>query len=256
MHQDGRASVHGYLGATSFASDFDEDSSPLRSEVTRSRPDIRISENDIRKGATCLSLLSDLPQYQPLIEKWNKLCPLSMVADWVLPLQSALERLVYDELSQTPAPDVEDFLYNASAQIWSNSRAAIEFDASCSMDEFSRRITDPGMRWESVGMYLNTVGLAVEALEYMEGSQIARTSFQARRELARTMLEASDLCISMCEKAGQLTDPETWLYLENFHLCSLIDGDASKFLRSDKSAVLTNEASPVGSGWATSPPSP
>ena len=78
-------------------------------------------------------------------------------------------------------------------------------------------------------MYFTAVGLALEALEYMEGTVSTRHSFQARRILARTMLEASDLCIAMCEKAGQLSDPETWLYLENYHLCSLLDGDASKF---------------------------
>lgn len=46
--------------------------------------------------------------------------------------------------------------------------------------------------------------------------------------LAKTMLEASDTCISLCEELRQMTDAEVFLYCENAHLASIIEGHANK----------------------------
>ena len=80
MQSPGSPSVHGYLGATSFAATLYQESNPLSSEQTHFRPSKRITEDDIRKGQQLLWLLSDLPQYQPLIEQWLAEVLLSLIA--------------------------------------------------------------------------------------------------------------------------------------------------------------------------------
>lgn len=224
------ASNYGFLGVTSFASVFEEESSALKSDQTQSPSLAQFSDKDVLKGVSCLLLLKDLPRYRPLIQKWCGGATLSMISPWIPAIQSSLQGSIVDHIACASEADTNAFFLRESERIWSNSLVPIELDETCTLNGFVDHISGPNLRWETVGIYLTAVGLAVEALEYTEISNSTRDSFQTRRSLASAMLEASDLCVAMCEKAGQLTDLEAWLYWENFHLCSLTDGDASKSL--------------------------
>jgi hypothetical protein len=75
--------------------------------------------------------------------------------------------------------------------------------------------------WVSLGMYFTSVGIAA----LFTKDHKPRTVFDERWRLTKRMLKAGDICISFCEEQGNLSDAEIWLYHENVHLASVVEGD-------------------------------
>ena len=220
----------GFLGPTSFSADYIEDKSlkglndqPQENLTTSNGGNRRVyspgRDSQVQKGANCLALLQNMDTYKTLIDKWNTSVELSMIAPWIRACQSSVEADVYHHL----ANPVGRHIY--AAKVFENSLRPLATRREHTMDDFAALMTGRNLRWEAIGMYLTAVGLA--ALTVNDAGQAGRRTQEARYYLAKQMLEASDVCISFCEELGQLTDPGLWLTVENTHLCSVLEGDAS-----------------------------
>ena len=232
MQSPNQLSSHGFLGSTSFASVYLENedlwkTSPPQSTSSTQTP---ISDTDISRGAECLWLLRDLPLWAPFIEKWANGVLYSMIAPWVIEIQDSLRVQLADHWSTKTESQMAKACHQLSHRIWRTSQKPLSFDGHTTFDQYQELLVGPNLRWESMSIYFHAVGLTIEALEYVEDLKLSNDSFQSRRELARKMLEVGETCILFSEKAGSLTDAQTWVYLESFHLTTLVDGDAGKMV--------------------------
>jgi hypothetical protein len=227
---------HGFLGSTSFAAVYAEGESletlPLPWDRHNNQPRHLAPDMDyyIRKGAACLALLEDFPFYEPIVRIWDAQNPISMIVSWVAACESSVKNL-YLQMTASTNNQVKQMILDSSAHIFENSFRPLTLEKECTVDQFVDMITGQNLRWEVVGMFYTAVGLAamtVDDCHLVSQGSAERYGIDTRRRLGRKMLEASDTCKALCERAGQLTDPESWLYCENAHLSTLVEGDASE----------------------------
>ena len=227
----------GFLGSTSFSAIYDEDErlkslyadSPADNgnlESKRKRLFLPNRDSQIRKGAACLALLEDMLVYEPLVSKWQESADISMIAPWTMACHYSLKARVYDQLVGGTNEHKEQVLLDCSNQIFENSLTGLELRHDLTIDGFACLMTSQKLLWEAVGMYFTAVGLAAMTIDDM-GAFRSRSSSDMQYCLGKQMLEASDTCKSFCEELGRGNDPELWLVVENTHLCSLVEGDAS-----------------------------
>lgn len=231
MTSDRKLSSHGYLGSTSYASVFFEHQSlwtPQSVKYQGPKCSPPISDVDFARGADCLSHIKELFIWAPLVEQWAGGSKFSMISPWIQGVQDSLRSKIAAKwpCGSSP-PEVDGNLRELSREIWVNSLDPIPLDGDTTFEEYQDNLGRQ-LRWESVGMYFLAVGLALEGLEYVGGATSGHDTYQSRRDLSKRMLEESDTCIRFSDKAGQITDLQTWLYLGNWHLCTLVDGDAGK----------------------------
>lgn len=225
----------GFLGSTSFSAVYQEergltalqhssDHESVNNVIERLYLPNRGSQ--IKKGISCLALLVDLPMMEPLVSQWQKLYAcVTMMFPFASAIQESIKSSIYSIIANAHSSELEMLLTEKSAEIYRNSMREFKMPPGCSLDQYSDLMADPhGLRWDAMGIYFTSVGLA--ACYACQG--VSRAVIEQRRRLAKTMLEASDICISLCEELGQMTDQEVWLYGGNSHLVSVVEGDASR----------------------------
>jgi len=220
----------GFLGSTSFSSVYQNLQTlhpelPGNGDATHSKREKFYSldrDSKIRNGAACLSLLRNLPAYEPLLRKWHLGTDLSMKVPWIIACESSMRTEVYDLLGTSD--EVDQQLLRISARIFDNTVRPLDLQRGCTLDQYGDKFTAGNLRWEAVGIFFSAVGFAAMVVEDVSAEP---NSSEKRYFLAKQMLEASDTCISFCEEFQQLTDPEIWLICENLHNCTLVEGDAS-----------------------------
>ena len=230
MQSPAQLPSHGFLGSTSFASVYLENEDLWKASPPQSTgsSQVQISDSDITRGAECLWHLRELPSWAPLVEKWAAGVKYSMIAHWIPTIQESLRSQLADHWSTRTESQMAKLCHQISHRVWDSSQKPLAFDGQTSFDQYQQLLVGPYLRWESVAMYFHAVGLTIEGLEYVEDLKLSNDSFRSRRDLVRKVLELGETCILFCEKAGPLTDIQTWLYLENFHLNTLVHGDAGK----------------------------
>jgi hypothetical protein len=232
-----RTPAPGFLGSTSFSAVYQEerglnvlqyssDSDSLSNAGTIRRLYPPNRESQIKKGMSCLALLADLPMMEPMISQWQQLyfC-VTIMSPFTSAIQKAVKSSIHSAIANAHGSELEDILAEKSAEIYRNSMLEFRAPPNCSLDQYATLMADP-LRWDAIGIYFTACGLS--ACYANQGA--SRSIIEQRRQLAKVMLEASDTCISLCEELGQMTDQETWLYCENAHLVSVVEGDASKSL--------------------------
>jgi Fungal specific transcription factor domain len=220
----------GFLGSTSFSSVYQglqtlHPELPGNGDATHSRRENFYSydrDSKIRNGAACLSLLQNMPAYDPLLRKWRLGAKLYMTAPWLVACDSSMRTEVYDLLGTSD--EMDEQLLRISARIFANTLRPLDLQRGCTLDQYGDKFTGENLRWEAVGIFFSAVGFAAMVVEDVGAEP---NSSEKRYVLAKQMLEASDTCISFCEEFQQLTDPEMWLVCDNLHMCTLVEGDAS-----------------------------
>lgn len=225
----------GYLGATSFSNvyaegltNLDYDPHDARSDELAEQLYLPNRESQIRRGMTCLTLLEDMPEFEALLQNWNRTSTSThtLMMPFIHSLQKSIRSSLYEDLAAIPAGGREALLYQQSTRIWQSSLEDMNLPDHCTIQKYSNILSDrTRLRWVALGLFFNAVGLA--AL-YAQDPQPRRV-FAERRRLAKQMLEASDICVSFCEELGDLSDAETWLYGANVHLVSIVEGDSSAY---------------------------
>jgi hypothetical protein len=226
----------GFLGSTSFSAVYREEKSlddlpnGSPSEGTAHGPAKRLyvpnRESQVIKGTSCLAAFVEHQNLGNFIEHWQQLYDcVSTISPFTSALSLSVGTYLYGAIAQAQGNEVEKVLKQKSAEIYRNSLEEFAIPPGCTIEKYGSMLADPSkLRWDTLGLYFTAVGLG--ASHWNQGASRAIT--EARRGLAKKMLEASDTCISLCEELGQMTDAEVFLYCENAHLSSIIEGDASK----------------------------
>lgn len=223
----------GFLGSTSFSAVYEEGLKVLTPDDRNgntSAPSDRLylpnRDSQIRRGMECLTLLTKMPQFEVSLKIWESAAAseYSLMTPFLWSIRSSVKSNLYDELMLASDHNRNELLFRQSSQIWQNSLTKMEVPERCSINDYAELLSNGDqLRWVSLGIYFTSVGVAVL---YAKGQE-PRAVFDEHRRLAKNMLEASDICISFCEELGQLSDAEVWLYHENVHLASVVEGDAS-----------------------------
>ena len=223
------SSSHGFLGSTSFASVYteNEDLWQAHNSISASHIKTEITAAEVSRGAEVLWLLRDLPLWMPTVEKWAATVKLSMISPWIGHIQTTLRDMLSGFADGATDSQMAKTCHQLSAQFWNNTLRPISFDGSTTFQQYQELISGPNLRWDSVAAYFVGVGLAIEALEYVEDLKLSNDSFSTRRQLVSKMLEAGDACLNFTESTGIITDMEGWVYTEDFHLRTLVSGDAA-----------------------------
>lgn len=248
----------GFLGSTSFSAVYQEEKSldglkytayqeKISNAGTSRRLYLPNRDSQIKKGMTCLAVLVDCPTLGPTITQWQQYY-FTVMTPFISAIEQSVRTTIYSAIANAQGEELEAVLAQKSAEIYKNSMEEFKIPPGCTIDEYASILADPKcLRWDVVGLYFSICGLS--ACYTAQG--ISRTIIEERRRLAKTMLEASDTCISLCEELGQMTDAEIYLYCENAHLVSVVEGDASEsppLYQPDSPKADREQATCIGAG--------
>ncbi|KAF2655662.1 hypothetical protein K491DRAFT_414301 [Lophiostoma macrostomum CBS 122681] len=174
-----------------------------------------ISQTHIDKGAVILSLLKDLPQFEMYVEKWFSFARGAIVIEpmmkiWMVGIWSTWRKVLE---GQKP----ED-LRKMSEKVWINTIKPLSslLNRNTSPREFCTATTGEGLRWEIIGLILDTVGIM--AMNLSDGDPIfcSHDDFTVDRSaLALKVYNGSDGCITFCNDLEIINDLYLWLLYGN-----------------------------------------
>lgn len=116
-------------------------------------------------------------------------------------------------------------LLKMSEQVFKNTLRDVKIHGRITMLDFVGEFTGDNLRWETIGMVFNCIGLG--AINTAPSDPLF-SSREQRQKIAKQALDSSDACIACVETIDQLNDYRISLLFENFMLHSLINGDGSK----------------------------
>ena len=228
----------GFLGSTSFSAVYAEKGleglRPTLSEHINSIPDDHQPlyapdrDSQIAKGVVCLQVIEDLPLFELLMEQWRNPSPLSVMNHLIIPCLRSLKTELYDKLLNAEPGLWGQMLTHYSKLLFKNSLKPIVTSRNSTIEQYAEQFTGENLRWEAVGIFFTSVGLAACTITNLKATKPGVSSLEQRQRLAKRMLEAADVCLSFFEEIGQLSDAETWFATESAHLSTLVEGDASK----------------------------
>lgn len=180
----------------------------------------------VQEGASILTLLSDLPSYEPFIEQWLEYARgIALIAPFVPQCLISVKRDLYDPFVKAKSGRA---LLHASEMLFKNSAKPLKMPPNMTFQQYHTLFTGANLRWEAIGMLFTAVGLSASYMLVTDASlELTKTASIDQRSLAHRMLEASDTCIAFCEQSGHLNDPGMWLIYENFLLMTLVVGDSN-----------------------------
>jgi len=108
-----------------------------------------------------------------------------------------------------------------------NTAQMVTLPPTVSPKEFMTFYTGSKLRWEALGIFLTSCGLCIAGLSAKDIElEFNGRSEQDKQRLMFRLLEASDICVSLCDDAGYGTDWGFWLMIENCMYASQVLGDA------------------------------
>src|ERR1700733_9053196 len=156
----------GFLGSTSFSCVYQglqtlHPELPGNDDATHNRRENFYSydrDSKIRNGAACLSLLQNMPAYDPLLRKWRLGAKLYMTAPWLVACDSSMRTEVYDLLGTSD--EMDEQLLRISARIFANTLRPLDLQRGCTLDQYGDKFTGENLRWEAVRIFFSAVGFA------------------------------------------------------------------------------------------------
>jgi hypothetical protein len=197
-------------------------------------------QHQINAGAAALARFLEFPFFESFINelRQNVVCA-KLILPWISYVCDSIKADLYEPLLRSREQNGDGsmqhdrFQEHLSRRLFHNTSGALEYDGHCSLERFASLFTGQNLRWEAVGMFFTMAGFgAINARVNVRHLALGwgGLSMRQRAVLARQMLEEGQMCLSFCEKAGHMVDPEIWLSLELSHLASVIEGDSSTYL--------------------------
>lgn len=223
----------GFLGPTSYSAVFTEGQSHMSivdKELSREIKNHRgqtyelpsWDSSKVKEGAEVLSLLADLPKYDPILNKWFKVQYLATMTLYVRECISLIPSTIEDGHGQSQC------LTTLSHKVFLRTSTPYSLNTKITLREYPPSLMGENLCWEIVGIMLTAVGLSAISMHKVniDDECDSQTDW---KDLAQQLLRAGDQCIAFCEQFGHLKDIGVTLILINFILQTQVYGDASQF---------------------------
>lgn len=225
-----RDSRHGFLGPTAYSAVYTENSESLRlSELEESdtAPLPPVPLDKIQAGAEVLALLTDMPRYMSLAQRWFDLC------DGFIIMQSVF-RCWIDDLWSEHGPVLiaarGDQLRSLSEMVWRNTRKPMPVHGQMTAIEWAKAATGRNLRWEVVGLILSHLGLvAVNLSNWDTIFEDLREAIVDRATFGERMRKASEHCLCFCYECETINDIYAAFMFQDLVLVECLKGDAREY---------------------------
>lgn len=147
---------------------------------------------------------------------------------WIMACVASVRTELYESFNGQAVDRQATVLVELSKKLFHNSLRLLKVDETRTLDQYSLSFNGPNIRWETVGIFFTTVGLAkMKRAPQGLGQLPAWAGRTGHYVLALRMIDFGQLCLNFCEEAGHLTDAEIWIRYELAVLTSVTEGDAS-----------------------------
>lgn len=227
--------VPGFLGPTSYSAVFTEGQSHIK--IDDHRLCREISERDwqpsrmpswssskVKEGAEILSLLADLPKYEPVLNQWFKV---QCMTATVVYLRECIA-LIPPDLKESHSSS--NFLATLSHKVFLRTNTPRSLDANISLREHASFLMGEDICWELVVLMLTAMGMSAISMDEVNLYDDSDSQIDWK-DLAHQLLRAGDQCIDFCEQVGHLNNTGVTLILMNFILHTQVYGDAGECAR-------------------------
>ena len=229
----------GFLGSTAFNAVFSDNQEHIPSfnatDVDPSNGSIRLHEeitaswrSSLRRGnrdATfVLELLKDTPHLSKIVGRWSSVeRSYCILGAWVQECQESVRQDLYEKYDLTR----NNVLGTVIALLNANTEATLRLPNNVRFRGFASYYTGRNLRWEAIGVFLTVCGLVLFGMpcDAMELDFVGNQE-QDKQRLMFRVLQASEICVSVCNDAVQGTDLGFWLMLENCIYATQVLGDA------------------------------
>lgn len=220
-----RDSRTGFLGPTSYAAVYTENSSILNTPDVEDAPDLPpISGDKLQQGAEVLSMLRDIPIYRRFTDRWFETC------DGIIVIQPVFRIWLDDlwsEFGQVLEEGHPERLLSLSELVWRNTRRPMKVHGTMTAREWAKSASGRNLRWEVVGVLLSLVGLvAVNLSNWDIIFESIRERYVDRATFAERMRKASEYCLCFCYESEVLNDIYVCFMYEDLVLVENLKGDA------------------------------
>ncbi|KAK3324469.1 hypothetical protein B0T19DRAFT_464561 [Cercophora scortea] len=198
----------------------DQPSSLESSHVRQTNPVDELQVADV------LSCLSDLDFISKLFKRWYEVSEVR-----ILPTRFALEAI--SSLRPTAAslansPSIHSQTATTAARVLQTTLQPLVITPDTAASDFTRLMTGPSLRLETLGLLFATAGLAALKLPNTEFIFIHHAPSNTERKVfASKMASASETCLAICDRYFIVNDVTIWLRADNVTLTSLVYGNTS-----------------------------
>ncbi|KAK3687886.1 hypothetical protein B0T22DRAFT_140580 [Podospora appendiculata] len=198
----------------------DQPSSFEPSQVKQTNPVDELQVADV------LSCLSELDFISKLFKRWYEVSEVR-----ILPTQFALEAISSlhpTATSLSASPSIHSQTATTAARVLQTTLQSLVIPPDTAAADFTRLLTGPSLRLETLGLLFATAGLAALKLPNTEFIFIHHApSKTERKAFASKMSSASETCLAICDRYFIVNDVTVWLRADNLTLTSLVYGNTS-----------------------------
>ncbi|CAF9923130.1 hypothetical protein IMSHALPRED_005859 [Imshaugia aleurites] len=177
------------------------------------------SSSKVKEGAEILSLLADLPKYEPVLNQWFKV---QCMTATVVYLRECIA-LIPPDLKESHSSS--NFLATLSHKVFLRTNTPRSLDANISLREHASFLMGEDICWELVVLMLTAMGMSAISMDEVNLYDDSDSQIDWK-DLAHQLLRAGDQCIDFCEQVGHLNNTGVTLILMNFILHTQVYGDA------------------------------
>lgn len=224
--------VTGFLGPTSYSAVFTEGQSHISIVDNKLSQEIgnRVwqpfklpswDSSKVKEGAEVLSLLADLPRYEPSLNRWFEIQFLAAITSYIRECIALIPPDLKDSQGQSKA------LTMWSHKIFLRTSTPCSPDTNINFRQYPSFLMGENLGWETVGLMLTALGFSAISMDEVSVYDSFGSQTQWK-DLAQQLLRAGDQCIAFCEESGRLKDIGVTLIMMNFILHTQIHGDAGE----------------------------
>lgn len=228
----------GFLGSTAFNAVFSDNRvhiptpSPNRFDASNgSQLHVQITASwrktpyrNNQDAAFVLDLVKEAPHLDKIIDRcapeglaW------SIIGPWVKDIQKSVKEDILDRYDLADSEAQTAVIESLSA----NTESPFTLPHDVRFRDFASYYTGHRLCWEAVGIFLTACGLSLLSLSCdADELEFAGKSEHPKQRLMFRLLEASDICVSLCNEANTGTDLGFWLMIDNCIHASQVLGDA------------------------------
>jgi hypothetical protein len=224
--------VPGYLGATSFSAVLTEHRHDLPFEINSStvagNSGRSFDPDRLKAGLELLKLIYDFPIYGTLIRKLYSRRAIVVVPTTIIETTIESIRNTFDSLDLSS--DLEAQFQALVYQISQNTFRPLTTHGSMTFHEYCASFTGRNLRWEAIAIILSVSGISMMSTSDNDPNLVqAAPGSEARERLRAQIVEASSICLSLCDQTSSVNELLGFAQYNDVMLKTQHYGDQSMF---------------------------